>query len=222
MIGERRKFLQACGMASFLGIDFSLGEELAADEHRKKGECFCAVTKAAQGNAILGKGRWGRKHIRYHISDRDEQDLEKEVWDKEFRLAFNAWSKVTPLTFEQVDEDREYDIVISTGDKKWEGFGRSGGILAWAQMPPTRNFDGILLSKFDLAEKWILPETNIIAIWPPSGIILRSVACHEIGHLLGLYHSEDPDALMYPYINNALKPRRDDIKKIQRLYGKPK
>ena len=45
------------------------------------------------------------------------------------------------------------------------------------------------------------------------------MAAHEIGHLLGLDHSEDENALMFPYINNALKPREDDIIKIQQLYG---
>jgi predicted Zn-dependent protease len=220
MLNDRRKFLQNCSIASFIGINFSLSGELLAEPHRKRGDCFCNVTKMAQGNAIIGKGRWGREHLRYLISDRDEQDLTKESWDNEFRLAFNAWSEITPLTFEQVDENKEYDIVISVGNKRWEGFGSEGGILAWAQMPPARNFDGILLSKFDLAENWVLPEANVIGIWPPIGIILRSVACHEIGHLLGLEHSQDPNALMYPYLNNILKPQEDDIKKIQKLYGK--
>ena len=65
---------------------------------------------------------------------------------------------------------------------------------------------------FDLAEYWVVPDGD-------SGIILRSVACHEIGHLLGLDHSNDKNALMYPYINDALKPRDDDIIKIQKLYS---
>ena len=68
-----------------------------------------------------------------------------------------------------------------------------------------------------MAENWILPVEAITEY----GTILRSVAAHEIGHLLGLDHSNDPDALMYPYINDALEPREDDTKKIQRLYGKP-
>ena len=138
------------------------------------------------------------------------------MWDNEFKLAFDSWSEITPLTFKQVGIQDEFDLIIAVGSRRQEGFGQEGGILAWAQMPPIKNFDGILLSKFDLAENWILPDSE------EAGIILRCVAAHEIGHLLGLRHSEDPNALMYPYINNSLKPKSDDIKKIQRLYGKPR
>ena len=74
------------------------------------------------------------------------------------------------------------------------------------------------ISKLDLAENWITPVESITE----HGTILRTVAAHEIGHLLGLHHSDNRDALMYPYVNGALAPRQDDINKIQRLYGKPK
>jgi len=216
MAKDRRNFLGAsCGAAASLGISFFISKESAANGlFRKDNRCFCAVEDKDHDNAAILRNKWDRKHFRYYIADRDD-DLEKEVWDNEFRFAFNAWSKVTPLLFEQVGSEDEFDLIISVGGRRRERFGRSGGVLAWAQMPPTRKFDGILLTKFDTAENWILPDSE------ENGIILRAVACHEIGHLLGLPHSKVEEALMYPYINNALKPQKDDIKKIQRLYGKP-
>ncbi len=50
------------------------------------------------------------------------------------------------------------------------------------------------------------------------------VAAHEFGHALGLDHSKDPLALMYPtyrYVNtNGYKLPRDDQLGVQALYGK--
>tara|TARA_R110002020_G_scaffold103752_2_gene243076 strand:- start:109 stop:768 length:660 start_codon:yes stop_codon:yes gene_type:complete len=213
---NRRHFLHACGLATFLGINFSLNDELSAKGlFGKNRGCYCGVGIETDDTAAIIKNKWDRKDFRYYIAARDTGDMEAEVWDNEFKSAFDAWSEVSPLTFRQVGKGKEFDFVISVGSRRREKFGRSGSVLAWAQMPPSRRYDGVLLTKFDLAENWILPGSK------DQGIILRSVACHEIGHLLGLEHSVDPDALMYPYINNALKPRNDDIKKIQRLYGKP-
>tara|TARA_Y100000593_G_scaffold91877_1_gene181874 strand:+ start:8736 stop:9437 length:702 start_codon:yes stop_codon:yes gene_type:complete len=213
-MNNRRDFLYNCAIASFLGITFSA--QTSAGIFNRKVCPFCTIPDT-HPNALLGQVKWDRKDFRYFMAGRDVYDMEQEVWDNEFKLAFDSWAKVTPLTFRQVTSEEEYDIIISVGNRKRESFGKSGGVLAWAQLPTTKNFDGVLLSKFDLAENWITPKELITE----HGAVLRSVAAHEIGHLLGLSHSNDPDALMYPYINNALEPRSDDIKKIQKLYGKP-
>ncbi|WCJ35745.1 matrix metalloproteinase [Euphorbia peplus] len=56
----------------------------------------------------------------------------------------------------------------------------------------------------------------------PNEVDLESVAVHEIGHLLGLNHSKDPNAIMFAYFNYGVTKRdlaTDDIQRIRALYG---
>src|ERR1017187_9356505 len=48
---------------------------------------------------------------------------------------------------------------------------------------------------------------------------LFSVALHETGHALGLGHSSNPVAVMYPYYRMQTGLTSDDIAGIQALYG---
>ena len=52
-----------------------------------------------------------------------------------------------------------------------------------------------------------------------TGVDLFSVALHEAGHALGLAHSTDPSAVMYPYYRQQTGLTSDDITAIQSLYG---
>ena len=206
-----RRELLCCGMLAVVGV----GITIQGREENKK-DSLCGVRENQADAGPLNKSpKWGKENIRYLIMGRDD-DLEREVWDKQFSMAFDSWSEVTPLTFSPVGRSEEYDILISVSGRKREKFGHRGGVLAWAQLPPYYNFDGVLISKFDTAENWVLPDSKM------KGTILLSVATHEIGHLLGLDHSSDPTSLMFPYINNSLKPQEEDISRIQKLYGKPK
>lgn len=61
-------------------------------------------------------------------------------------------------------------------------------------------------------------------IFHPTGYNLFIVLAHELGHSLGLSHSNDPGALMYPTYSytdpSEFRLPQDDIDGIQAIYGK--
>ncbi|KAM4788409.1 stromelysin-1-like isoform 1-T1 [Cyanocitta cristata] len=65
-------------------------------------------------------------------------------------------------------------------------------------------------------------DADIMISFAARGTNLFYVAAHEFGHSLGLYHSKDPNALMYPVYRKfdpSVLLHQDDITGIQYLYG---
>ncbi|XP_066474860.1 interstitial collagenase-like [Tiliqua scincoides] len=174
----------------------------------------CGVPDVAQFERTKGNPKWPNNHITYRIVNYTP-DLHPSYVDNAIQKAFEVWSKVTPLTFEKLDTGTA-DIMMSFnfgdhGDNS--PFDGPNGILAHAFQP---GFGIGGDAHFDESELWTVQGRR--------GHNLFLVAAHELGHSLGLGHSEDPGALMYPtyaYTEpSRFKLHQDDINGIQSIYGK--
>jgi hypothetical protein len=177
----------------------------------------CGVPDIIEGSAELEEfnlfgTQWDKTDLTYTFqnltSDSDEAQI-KQALSK----AFDAWSAVSPLTFREVEDDGDFKIRWGMGEHGDNSpFDGPSQTLAHCFFPKT-GMDGQLC--FDDAEFW---TADLHGSPGQFSIILTGI--HEIGHGLGIKHSQFKDSIMYPYYNNAIDTLRpDDISAIQAIYG---
>lgn len=163
-------------------------------------------------------GAWTSNNLFYKFVNATS-DLMAERQREIIRQAFDVWSDVTPLQFTEAIGSTPAEFLISwvIGDHG-DGFpfDGPGHVLAHAFFPPPVNPSPGIAGDvhFDDTETWIEGS--------PGGIDLLAVAIHELGHALGLRHSTDANAIMFPtYSGPRHELGEDDIAGIQSIYGKP-
>lgn len=161
-------------------------------------------------------GTWGRNNITFSFQN-GTNDIAGNDEQNAIREAFQLWADYGNLNFTEVTTNA--DIVVSWGiGNHGDGFPFDGinGVLAHAFFPPP---DGGTLSgdvHFDDDETWTLAP-QIFGVQP---IDLVTVAAHEIGHALGLGHSNVACALMNPFYTGSHRYlSQDDIDGIRSIYG---
>uniref|UniRef100_A0A8C6KU51 Collagenase 3 n=1 Tax=Nothobranchius furzeri TaxID=105023 RepID=A0A8C6KU51_NOTFU len=174
----------------------------------------CGVPDVDNFSFYPYKPKWKNTTITYTVA-KYTPDMSRGEVQKSIRLALKMWSDVAPLKFIEINHGKA-DIVLSFASRAhgdFFPFDGPGGVLAHA-FQPAEGMGGDV--HFDEDEKWSTGG---------QGYSLFAVAAHELGHSLGLTHSTDPSAVMYPtyrhHGSSQYNLSSDDVQGIQTLYGKP-
>eukprot|EP00794_Sanderia_malayensis_P009339 gene9339-10324_t len=162
--------------------------------------------------------QWNKEKLTWRIHNYGNDNLKRDLVRATIMNSLKKWSDVTNLSFKE----------ISTGEPDiWFKFVRGAhgdpypfrlpysSVLAHAFYP----MDG----KMPLAGDVHYNDDKQYTIATGKGVDLLWVTVHELGHSIGLDHSNVHGAIMYPYYQDNggkdfdLTP--DDIKGIQTLYG---
>ena len=150
------------------------------------------------GNYTINGGHWYKSELKYYFANGTDDiadDLEKTA----FEAAFNTWENAVPFTVIETFSSNDADIFIKfvqDGDE-WLSSGQTESRVAVSWYPET-NCQGVLL-----LNNWY--HSFSLQQNPPNAKDLQAVALHELGHILGLCHSNNSATVMYYAISNPNK-----------------
>nr|WJN00237.1 matrix metalloproteinase 2 [Dugesia japonica] len=211
-----------------LPTDGKINKELLA--HVGKSRCGGkdVKSKSKRYNASGAKWEKGTTYRFYIHDERHPTTMSLGEIQRALIIGLQYWSTAGDIKFGKVSSKQGSMFSLSFADAEHvqydvhNNFAESrdpfpldnvpGGVLAHAFFPKNGNLH------FDSAEEWTEGKDD--------GINLRLVAAHEMGHAIGLHHSNDPNALMAPWYGGYISEKDfklpdDDSKGAAFIYGTP-
>ena len=127
----------------------------------------------------------------------------------EITEGFAAWEDVANIRFSLVPDAEDVDVRVG-----WRDIDGTNGVLGVTTVPSVGPLASVEIV-FDSGEDWFVSGDA-----PADKVDFSYVATHEIGHAIGIDHSDSPGTLMAEeYSSTVLTLKQDDIYAGQAIYG---
>jgi len=177
----------------------------------------CGMPDLEDGLAFSTRCAWPNPNLTFAFED-GTGDVAGSAEFQAVRNAFASWAGAVPLTFTETGANQNPDVVIDWRPANDPDHSMVGGVLAHADFPPACGVVTNTLPKpvhFDDSEHlWAIGAVA-------GGFDVETVALHELGHILGLQHSNVAGSVMFASVSSNFTKRAltaDDLGGIRALY----
>jgi peptidoglycan hydrolase-like protein with peptidoglycan-binding domain len=161
---------------------------------------------------------WNHRNLTYAFGTLSAQ-IGNDVAHNTVRRAFDTWTAAgVGLTFAEVAQNQSPDIFIEWRPSADPDHSMVGGVLAHADFPPGCS---IIVTNPPLPLHFDDPGHTWVDGAVANAFDIETVALHEIGHCLGMLHTDVRGSVMFPSVRSnftlrSLQP--DDLAGILDLY----